>query len=371
MGVPVVNSLSPYVYVENDKIFGLTVDDPIIYNGRRSKNKLVTPITPLEVKHGNRVPNWFSGATDAHKIYNDFTIGTTLTQRATQWIRKRDKAPFFLYLSTTHIHHPFTPAPRFQGSSQCGLYGDFIHELDWMVGEVMKVLKEKGVDQNTLVLFTSDNGGMFNENAQEAFKQGHRINGDLLGYKFGAWEGGHRVPFIAKWPGRIEAGSTSKQLLSNVDMLATFAAITKQKLVTKRKIDSINMLPVLTGNPKDNVRKELFIAPSKGSHLSLRKGKWMYIPSQGSGGFKGTKPGGHTFAGAPAATFSGHQNSDIENGKIKENAPPAQLYDMHADIKQTQNLYDKYPEVVQSMKKQIQEFKSSIRQNLQTVQNKP
>ncbi|MDB4408974.1 sulfatase-like hydrolase/transferase, partial [Akkermansiaceae bacterium] len=116
--------------------------------------------------------------------------------------RKYHEEPFFLYLATTNIHHPFTPAPQFQGTSEAGFYGDFIHELDWMVGEVVQSLEDQGVADNTLIIFTSDNGGMFNLGGYQAWKLGHNINGDLLGFKFGAWEGGHRVPFIAQWPGK-------------------------------------------------------------------------------------------------------------------------------------------------------------------------
>ncbi|MDO6425000.1 sulfatase-like hydrolase/transferase, partial [Saccharophagus degradans] len=102
------------------------------------------------------------------------------------------------------------------------LYGDFIQELDWMVGEVLATLEKQGVSNNTLVIFTSDNGAMLNLGGRNAIKAGHKINGDLLGFKFGVWEGGHRIPFIAKWPGKIQAGTVSNQLICNVDMLATF-----------------------------------------------------------------------------------------------------------------------------------------------------
>ena len=112
---------------------------------------------------------------------------------------------------------PFTPAQRFVGTSQCGAYGDFIHELDQVVGELLAALDEMGVSKNTLVLFTSDNGGMLNAGGQDAWRAGHRLNGALLGFKFGAWEGGHRVPLVARWPGRIPAGSVSNHLLSQVD----------------------------------------------------------------------------------------------------------------------------------------------------------
>jgi len=350
-GVPVVNSAPPYVYVENDKIVGATPDDPIKFEGKKSTN--VTAITPLEKKHGGRVENWFSGAKEAHKLYNDFELGTHLTKRATQWISERGDNPFFLFFPTTQIHHPFTPAERFQGTSEAGLYGDFIHELDWMVGEIVKALEEKGVADNTLIIVTSDNGGMANSVGQTAIKEyGHKLNGDLLGYKFGVWEGGHRVPFIAKWAGKIEAGTKSDQLISVLDLYATFTEITGQDVSTLPKTDSINMLEAFTGSPEEPLRTELILHPKSKGHLSLRKGKWVYIPKQSSGGFS-TGPGHHGAGGPGMVTYSGAKNSDIKNGKIIKGAPKAQLYDLEADVSQTTNLFKKHPEIVAKMQKEL------------------
>lgn len=346
-GVPVVNSAPPYVFIENDKVFGAVTGDPLTFVGKNAGKK-ATPITPLEKIHGNRVSNFFTGAKEAHKIYNDFTLGTTLTEKACNWIKERDEKPFFLYFSTTNIHHPFTPAKRFQGTSESGLYGDFIHELDWIVGEVVKTLEEKGIADNTLILFTSDNGGMINHGGQAAFKKDHRINGDLLGFKFGIWEGGHRVPFIAKWPGKIKAGSVSNQLISGIDMLATFAALTEQDLEKDKLADSINVLPALTGDPQEPLRDHLILHSFKSTHLSLRKGKWVYIPAKGSGGFAGG-PGAHAAGGPKMVSFIGGKNSDIENGKIKKDAAPAQLYNLEADLSQTKNVYNENPEIVKEM----------------------
>lgn len=357
-GVPVVNSAPPYVYVENDKIVGATPDDPIKFEGKKSKN--VTPLTQLTKEHGNRVPNWFSGADKAHKLYNDFDLGTQLTNRATKWIGEQKDKPFFLYFSTTNIHHPFTPAKQFQGTSEAGWYGDFVHELDWMVGEVVKTLEEQGVDEDTLIIFTSDNGGMMNHGGQAAYKLGHKINGELLGFKFGIWEGGHRVPFIAKWPGKIEAGTTSDQLISGVDMLATFASVTGQDIATLPKIDSIDALPVLTGDPTESVRNELLLHANSKSHLSLRKGKWVYIPEKGSGGFKGG-PGQHAGGGPRMVQFVGGVNSDIENGKFKKNTPQAQLYNLEEDLAQTKNVYAEHPEVVKEMQDILHSYKNNTK----------
>ncbi|MDG1897434.1 MAG: sulfatase-like hydrolase/transferase [Fuerstiella sp.] len=213
----------------------------------------------------------------------------------------------------------------------------------------MTTLKEQGGADNTLVVFTSDNGGMFNVGGQNAWGAGHRLNGQLLGFKFGAWEGGHRIPFIARWPGKIEANTVSDHLVSNIDMIATFAALTGSKLRQGQGRDSVNILSALTGNPREQLRDHIVLAPSKPTHLAVRKGKWMYIGAQGSGGFTAAKRGAHAFGGSAAISYAGYENSDIENGKIRKGAPPAQLYDLANDLQQTQNIYREHPEVVKEL----------------------
>ena len=339
-GVPVVNSHPPFVYVENHRVVGLVPDDPFVY-GKRAN----TPIYPEKRKLDD-----IGGADAAHALYKDDEVGTKLTERSIEWIQAHKNKPFFLYLATTNIHHPFTPAPRFQGTSKAGRYGDYIHELDWMVGEIMNALEAEGVADNTLVIFTSDNGGMFNVGGQDSWKAGHRMNGELLGFKFGAWEGGHRVPFIARWPNNIPAGTVSDQLVSNVDLLATMAALTEQPLKENEGPDSFNILPALTGNPKKQIRDHLVISPLRKTHLTLRKGKWVYIGAQGSGGFSGKLETDYERGGPGTTLLTKHVNSDIENGKIKTDAPPAQLYNLEADLSQTTNLYRQHPEIVREMK---------------------
>ncbi len=338
-GVPVVNSHPPFVYVENHRVVGLVPEDPFVPNKKAKTREFPEKMGLAQI----------GGADAAHALYDDEMVGTKLVERAIEWIKARGKSPFFLYLATTNIHHPFTPHPRFKGTSQCGRYGDFVHELDWMVGEVMKTLEEQGVTDNTLVIFTSDNGGMFNVGGQNAWEAGHALNGELLGFKFSAWEGGHRVPFIARWPGRIEAGTTSSALICNIDMIATLAAITGSELKAGQGRDSVNILPALQGTEGRPLRDHLLLAARQPSHLAVRKGKWMYIGARGGGGFTQSKRGAHAFGGPAAITFTKRENSDIANGRIKPNAPPAQLYDLEADVNQTKNLYDEYPEVVKEM----------------------
>ena len=344
-GIPKVNSGFPYVYVENDSIVGYDPEDPLVFG----KPPFSETTTYPEATAGRKAANRFSGAKEAHAIYDDERTGTLLTEKAVAWIEENKENPFFLYFPTPNIHHPFTPAQQFKDTSEAGLYGDFIHEFDWMVGELMRCLERNGLAENTLVIVTSDNGGMYNFGGQDAFEAGHRINGDLLGFKFGVWEGGHRVPFVARWPEKIEAGTTSNQLISGIDMLATFAALTDQAVGKKQLADSVNVLPALIADPKEALRETLVLCPNKPSHLSLRQGKWVYIPAQGGGGFTGG-PGVHPGGGPKAVSAVGSRNSDIEDGKVKPDAPEAQLYDLEADVNQTTNVIREHPEVAAELK---------------------
>lgn len=339
-GIPVLNSHPPFVYVENHRVVGLTRDDPMVY-GEPAQTEAFPEKYHLDA---------IGGAVAAHRLYRDREVGTVLKEKAVDWIREKKAAPFFLYFATPHIHHPFTPDERFVGTSEAGRYGDYMHELDWMIGEILATLDEEGLTENTLVLFASDNGGMINQGGQDAIRAGHRMNGDLLGFKFDAWEGGHRVPFMARWPGRIPAGTRSDQLLANVDVLATLAALVGRERQEGEGPDSYNMLPALTGSPVEPIRDHLVISPHRSTHLSIRKGKWIYIPAQGGGGFGATEVGSHTFGGPPALQFAGQVNSDIEGGEIRRDAPSAQLYDLEADPRQTRNLHDQHPEVVEELK---------------------
>ena len=353
-GIPAVNSGPPFVYVENHRIIGLDPNDPIVF-GKESVTKKIP-----EKSGYDRV----GGADAAHRLYIDDQIGTTFAKRAVKWIQERDQdTPFFLYLATTNIHHPFTPAPQFVGTSDCGLYGDFIHELDWIVGQVLTALDERNLTDNTLVIFTSDNGAMFHATGQKAWEAGHRANGKLLGHKFGAWEGGHRVPFIARWPGEVPANTTSDQLISQVDLLATLAATIEQPLEPSDEIDSINQLETLTGSPKTPLRETLVIIPNSPKHLSIRQGDWMYIPQQGSGGFQGNKPGDHLLAGPASLKFTGRVNSEVVDGKIRPGAAPAQLYNLASDPYQETNVYAQHPEIVKDLEKQLQGYREQIPSN--------
>ena len=346
-GLPTVSSHAPFVLVENDRVLGLDPADPLVFGG--------TPVTkpfPEKILTANPV----SGGKAAHALYDDEQLGTQFTEKAVAWIREKKSAPFFLLFATPHIHHPFTPHPRFKGTSEAGRYGDFIHELDWMVGELLKTLDELKLNDNTLVIFTSDNGGMLNEGGQDAWRAGHRANGDLLGYKFGAWEGGHRVPFIARWPGKIPANSKSDQLISSIDLLATFAAVVRQPLTAAEGPDSFNVLPALTGSPTKPIRDYLVIAPFAPKNVGLRSGPWVYISAQGDGGFGGIRGGPGSLA------FSQRVNSDVTpDGKIKPDAPPDQLYHLGRDPQQAKNVVRDEPAVAARFRVELKKYRDTPR----------
>ncbi len=354
-GVPIVNSAPPYVWVENDKVVGLDPNDPIEYVGKNGKN-----ITPID-EYPSKVANWYSGGAYAHSLYKDEGGGEILLDKTLEWIDKEKETedPFFIYFASTHIHHPFTPSKEWQGSSEAGIYGDFVQELDWLIGKMLKYLDDNGLRDNTLVIITSDNGAMINHGGQEAWEKGHRINGDLLGYKFGVWEGGHRVPFIVRWPGVVEAGSVSDCMIANVDMMATFAAITGYELQDGEARDSQNVLESFVGDPKEPLRDDLLMCPSSAKHVGLRMGEWIYIPAQGAGGFSAKNWGAHGLSSEGAINHTGQENSDIVNGSVRKDAPKAQLYNLKTDLYQTTNVILENPDVAEAMAARLKEIKES------------
>jgi len=345
-GLPVVSSSPPYVWVEDDRVVGLDPADPIVVGGPTYAERF--PEKNLDDLGGGRA---------AHEAFRDRAAGGVLAAKSRAWIRAHRDKPFFLYLAPPHIHHPFTPAERFDGSTPIGRYGDFLAELDWMVGEVVAELDELKLTDDTLVIFSSDNGGMLNIAGQEAWRAGHRMNGELLGFKFDAWEGGHRVPFVARWPGRIPAGTVSDQVICLIDMLATFAAITKAPLPAGAGADGVDVLPALVGEPEADLRRELVIAPHSRDHLSLRRGRWMFIEGRGGGGFTGTRVGGHALGGPAALAFAGQVTSDVVDGRLRPDAPPAQLYDLVADPRQSHNAFTDRPEIVAEMRRRLIELR--------------
>ena len=223
----IVPNYPPYCFVEDDHTVGI----PTVREGGRNEQSNIP---------GPMLPDW--------KLVG---ILPELTRHAVKWIEDtaKTKRPFFLYLPLTSPHFPVVPAPEFKGKSQAGDYGDFVFQTDWTVGQVLDALQRAGVADNTLVIFTSDNGPEvveINPGAYDRARQFHHYSmGPLRGAKRDAWEGGHRVPFIARWPQKIKAGAVSDETMCHVDFMATVAAILGEKLPDNAAEDSVNALPTL------------------------------------------------------------------------------------------------------------------------------
>ncbi len=201
-------------------------------------------------------------------------IGITLAERADTFLEQNAEKPFFLYYATCQVHEPFTPQEQFQGKSGIGALGDFVMEFDWMVGRVMAKLNELGLTENTLLIITSDNGGLSTQrNPQTGVT--HRPSDPWRDQKGSIHEGGHRVPFIARWPGRIKPGTVSDEMLSLVDLTASAAALNKIELPPDAALDSYNMLPVLLGNK--STRSSVMLTERGMKSSAIRQGNWKFI----------------------------------------------------------------------------------------------
>lgn len=266
------------------------------------------------------------------------------TDKAVAFVEQHKDTPFMLLFTPNNVHIAIKPGADFVGKSDCGLYGDYVMELDWMVGEVLAALDRNGLAGKTLVLFTSDNGGAhYKPDVAETYARGHRLNGNLLGQKTDLWEGGHRVPLIVRWPGKVQPEMQSDCQVSLVDVMATMAEVLDAPLAADAGPDSYSFLYALTGATPPSTRREsqVYQGFEKGA-LAIRQGPWVLIPEQGSDGV--TLKGGH---GMLSFAELGFVNSDYTAaGKLKPGAPPGQLYDLSSDLSQTKNLYSQSPERV-------------------------
>jgi len=323
-GTAMTHNEPPQVLVDNYRVVGLDPNDPIS----------ILPPQPPKFPHGV-----LSGGKSA--LVDHAGLCELHTGKAVKFIEANKDRPFFLYYGTINVHGPLTPGKRFRGSSGIGVYGDYIQELDWSVGEVLGTLDRLSLAERTLVIFTSDNGGVLHASAVKA---GHLPNGDLLGQKTDVWEGGHRVPFVARWPGRIPAGTRTDEFIALTDMLATFAALLGRELRPDDGPDSFNALPALLDEPSHPpVRPFATFIGTAG--IGIREGKWLLLPKHGSGGFS-TDPAGPWL---PPWKI-GRQTSDYTaDGQLRPDAPPGQLYDLEKDPAETTNVYSEHPDVVRSL----------------------
>lgn len=317
----IVPNYPPYCFIENDRTVGVPT----------------LPMTGSQFNiPGPTVPGW--------KLED---ILPELTNHAVKWIEEttQSKKPFFLYLPLTSPHYPVVPASDFKGTSGAGAYGDFVHQTDWTVGRVLDALERCGVAENTLVIFTSDNGseitGEVKPGAYDRIQQyAHRSSGNLRGAKRDAWEGGHRVPFIARWPGKIPSGSTCDETICHVDLIATVAAMMNTKLPDNAAEDSVNILPVLLGQSLEHSAREATVHHSARGKFAIRKGDWVLIDAP-TGDDNGV---------------NGEPNWLKEERSYTQHSFPGELYNLRDDIAQRDNRYADKPELVTELKSLLERY---------------
>ena len=250
-----------------------------------------------------------------------------LTNKAVEFIDSHAESdkPFFLYVPLGSPHTPIVPSPAWQGKSGLGKYGDFVMQTDNVVGEIDKALQRNVIQDETLVIFTSDNGCSKAAGIGDLAEQGHKVSAHLRGSKADIWDGGHRIPFIARWPGKIAAGSTCDQLICLTDLFATAGELLGVSTPAGTCEDSVSFLPALRGEEIKSTRKGI-VHHSISGHFAYRQGKWKLALARASGGW--SQPN--------------EKNAPID-------WPKAQLYDMAADPGETQNLYLEKPDVAKSL----------------------
>ncbi len=242
-----------------------------------------------------------------------------------QHAEEKSGKPLMLYLAYPAPHTPWLPSPEFVGKSGASMYGDFATMVDANIGQVLAALDRTKMSDNTMVIFTSDNGPVWYE--EDVQKFGHDASGGLRGMKADAWECGHRMPFVVRWPGVVQPNSVSTQTICFTDLMATFAEMVGTELESEAGPDSFSFLGVLNGlQPQDNPVRPFLVIPSGNNMLSIRRGKWKLIEGLGSGGF--SKP---------------------KKLKPDPDGPEGQLYNLNADLGETVNLYADYPEVVSEL----------------------
>ena len=291
----------PFCFIENDRTLGIP-----------------TEFLPAEYM----VKNQASNQGPALKDWKLEGILPALGDRTIKFIDESvaKKEPFLVYMPLTSPHTPLAVNPEWKDKSKLNLFADFVMETDAVVGRVLDALEKSGAADNTLVIFTADNGCAPYIGVEDLEKMGHYPSGPLRGYKADAWEGGHRVPFMVRWPGVVKPGSVCNQLVYQADLIRTFADVFSMKLPDTAGEDSFSLMPLLKG--EDKPIRENAVSASIGGTPALRSGTWKYIPAPGSGGW----------------------------GKGGDQSQPVQLYNLAEDIGETKNLASAMPDKVAGMK---------------------
>lgn len=308
-GISASLDMPPYVYIQNDK--------PLV-------TKIVTKA--------------FHRDGPADVDFEDVDVLPRITSETVKFINRnadaaRQGKPFFVYFPLNAPHTPISPTKEFAGKSGLNKYGDFVMQVDWTVGQVMAALDSADVANNTLLIFTTDNGCSPQANFGELAKKNHFPSDVYRGHKADIYEGGHRVPFIARWPGHVKAGSTSSQTVGQLDLFATAADILDKDVPVTAAEDSISILPALLGKDEQPLREGLVHHSINGS-FSIRQGKWKLALCPGSGGWSAPRPGRGDFRGKPEV----------------------QLFDLNADIGETNNVANQHPDIVNRLTALLQSY---------------
>jgi arylsulfatase A-like enzyme len=301
-----------------DEYFGLPYSNdmwPVGYDGR--------PVGPGDGRARYPYPPLIEGNDKVSEVRTQADqdrLTTLYTERAVRFIEKNGGRPFFLYVPHSMPHVPLGVSENFRGKSRQGLYGDVIMEIDWSVGRILETLKRAGLERETLVVYTSDNGPWLN------FGNHAGSAGPLREGKGGEWEGGVREPCIMRWPGKIRAGSVCREMAATMDILPTFAAAAGVPLPAK-KIDGLDLGPLLMGKVNLSPRRELLYYYGT-VFQAVRQGKWkLHVPHTYTS-YEGLEPGRDGFPGPTAQRRTGYE-----------------LYDLENDIGERDNVFERYPQV--------------------------
>jgi arylsulfatase A len=318
-GIPAPHDMPPYVYIENERMV-------------RAPNAWIKAGAPQRVGGAG-----FWRAGPIAPDYRHHEVQGKLTDKAVEFIGKQSAAkPFFLYFAMSAPHMPWVPAKRFVGKSKAGPYGDQVVELDDSVGQVLKALDDAKLADNTLVIFTSDNGALWTPEDITQWK--HLANGQLHGQKGDIWEGGHRIPFIARWPGKVKAGTTSTETICLVDLLATTAGIVGKNLPADAAEDSFSILPVLLGEKLGGPVRPATVLQSYYGSLAIRQGPWRLTNALGSRGFS-----------SPASI------------PPRPGGARGELYNLEEDPEEKNNRWSQEPEVVRRLTALLEKIKDDGR----------
>lgn len=314
-GIRASTDIPPYFYIQGDR----ALLPPTEQVAGREGDGHWTRIQGEFWREGGVAPNL--KLIDVLPRFTDEAVGVIRDHA-----RLATEKPLFLYLAYPAPHTPWLPTPEFQGRTD-NMYGDFTMMVDHMVGRVLEALEHTGLKEETLVIFSSDNGPVWYDKDVEAFD--HDAVGGLNGMKGDAYEGGHRMPFIVRWPGEVPAGSVSDQTICFTDVMATLAEVSGARIPAGQAPDSFSFRRALEGDslPHTRARGPLLLKSSRG-HYSLRIGKWKYIDQLGSGG------------------FSSGRGADYRKPKPSPGDPTAQLFNMETDPGETTNVWSEFPDVV-------------------------